>query len=214
MSSSHQTAIASAPRALAREAAATTTSSGAVSFATIVSLVAAVINLRVTPENFATWWGYGAVYLLGGVAGLALVGLLQRRPSGCVLQAGIWTNLAMLLMFLVARTSGLPFGPGAGSVSDLDVLGTVAALSEAGLVLVLCGLLSSRARRRTLNLLALVGVSLWAAAATGALSPSEQAVNQRQHPLRNHFTKYKFGEGPLPVIPNSIRNGKRPFGDG
>jgi len=194
--------------------AETASSSSAVSFATILSLVAAVINLRVAPENLANWWGYGAIYLLSGVAGLALVGLLQRRASGAVLQAGIWGSLVMLLMYLVSHTGGIPFGPDTGLVRAVDPLGAVAAVAEAGLVVVLCGLLASRARRRTLNLLAVVGVALWAAAFAGVLTPSSQPVNGSVHSLGSHFSSSGSSPRPLPAIPNSVRNAPRPNGAG
>src|SRR4051812_9732343 len=203
------------PRAAAREVGSHSGSaSGAITVASALALVAAVINLRDAPGELVAWWGYGLVALFGSFGGLALVATLPRR-SPVVLQAGIWGSLALLVYFLVSRTGGIPFGPDQGDVRDVGALGVVKMVAEAGVLLVLCSQLTGRARSRTFSALAVVGVALWIGALTGVLTPSTQALNARLHPLAaQHYSDYKFGEGPLPKISNAVRNGPRVRGDG
>src|SRR4051794_27985651 len=98
--------------------------------AAVLSLEAAVIHVRVAPEHFAEWWGYGAFFVLAAAAELAFVCVLAWRPSGWLVQAGIWGSLATMLMYLISRTGGIPLGPDAGAVESVDGLGVAATVAE------------------------------------------------------------------------------------
>lgn len=178
-----------------------------------LSLVAALIHFSVAREHFAEWWGYGAFFVVAGLGELAFPVLFARRPAGWVLQAGIWGNLAPILLYMVSRTAGIPLGPDAGAVEDLEVLGITATVAEAGVVLILCTLLTGEAGRRTINALFMVGVGLWLASLNGALTSAPGTAAKHQHgahglgPTAQHELR-------LPVIPDSVRNKPRPKGTG
>jgi hypothetical protein len=183
-----------------------------------LSLLAAAIHVRVAPEHFAEWQGYGAFFVACALAEAGYLWLLVRYPRGWVLQVGIWGSVATMLMYLVSRTAGIPLGPGAGTVEAVDGLGVTATAAEAALTLLVCSLLRGDARRRTLNAFAVLGVALWVAALTGALTPPPQAAAAGGH--HHHGGAGAAGEDreahrqPLPFIPDSVRNAPRPRGIG
>lgn len=177
-----------------------------------LSGLAAGIHLSVAPEHFDEWWGYGTFFVVAALAECALVLLLALRPRSWVIQAGIWTSLATMLMYLVSRTSGIPLGPGRGSVETVDLPGLAATAAEGALVVVLCLLLVGRERRYTLNALGVVGIALWAAALLGALAPPAQPVVSAH--TTTHAAEHEQMAGAVPLISDSVRNGPRPPGDG
>jgi hypothetical protein len=181
----------------------------------VLSLQAAVIHVGVAPEHFAEWWGYGTFFVVAAAAQLALFWSLARRPRGWVLQAGIWGSLATMLTYLVSRTAGIPLGPAAGVVEDVNGLGVAATIAEAMLLVIMCGLLAGPARSRTINALAVVGVALWAAALGGLLSPPPGALAEgHHHGGHDHGGAATHESAPIPYIPESVRNAPRPPGMG
>ena len=100
-----------------------------------LSLIAALIHAWVAPEHFEEWWGYGTFF----VACAALQGLyapvLLRRPGRPVLLLGAAGNLAVVILWLVTRTTGIPlFGPHAGEVEGVGVPDLACTLAEVGIV--------------------------------------------------------------------------------
>jgi hypothetical protein len=166
----------------------------------------------VAPQRFTEWWGYGAFFLLAAVGECTLIALIALRPRAWVVQAGIWTSLATMLMYLVSRTSGIPFGPATGVVEPVELPGLAAIAAQGALVAVLCGLLAGRSRVRSLNALGLVGAALWIAALAGALAPQAQPV-ANAHASHAGAALAHAGMG-VPFIPDSVRNAPRLPGDG
>jgi hypothetical protein len=130
-----------------------------------LSLVAALIHLWVMPEHFEEWWGYGAFFLVAAVAQLLYVPIVLRRSSRTVLLAGIAGNLAIVALYLLTRTVGIPlFGPEAGEVEGFGLVDVCATASEVGIAVALGAALlreTTTERRRMILLItavALVGV--------------------------------------------------------
>jgi hypothetical protein len=182
----------------------------ALALAATLSLIAAGVHMLVTPEHLAAWWGYGAFFVAVTNAELALACLLMLRPSARLVHAGLWSTLATLLMYLVSRTAGVPLGPDAGLVEEVEALGIIASVSEAALLVVLAGMLGARSRSRTLTAFAGIAVALWMAALSGVLPPGVatdgHAHGQHQSAAGGHASGH---EPVLPVIPDSVRNGQR-----
>jgi len=112
------------------------------------SLVAAIVHLWATPEHFEEWWGYGAFFLVSAVAQAAYAAVLLSRPSQKLLVAGIAGNSAIVLLYLVTRTLGIPlFGPEAGVVDEVGAIDVLATASEAALVVGLGAMLLWRLPR-------------------------------------------------------------------
>jgi len=130
-----------------------------------LSLVAALIHLWVTPEHFEEWWGYGAFFVVAAAAQLLYAPSVLLWPTRTVLVAGIAGNLAIVALYLLTRTVGIPlFGPEAGEVEGFGFADVCATASEAGIALALSAPLLRNAtpeRRRSILLVAavvLVGV--------------------------------------------------------
>jgi hypothetical protein len=175
-----------------------------------LAVIAAGVHMLVTPEHLAAWWGYGAFFIVITNVEIAIVGLLVIKPSTWAIQVAIWTTLATLLMYLVSRTAGIPLGPDAGMVEAVDALGVVATVAEAGLLVLMCGMLADRARSRTLTVLAAIGVLLWGAALTGVLSPGANAVvGGHGESAQGHGASAAAHRATLPVIPDSVRSKPR-----
>ena len=135
-----------------------------------LAFAAALIHLWATPEHFEEWWGYGAFFVAAaagqGVFGVALLRGFTRPP---LLLAGIWANAAIVVLYVVTRTVGIPLGPHDGTVEDAGLLDMVATAAEVGMIVALVALLGGAYRRWTLNGLLLLGVVLWVLRLTGDL---------------------------------------------
>ena len=103
--------------------------------AAALSLLAAGVHLWVVPEHFEEWWGYGTFFLvLAAAQGVYALGLL-RSVSLPFLLLGVAGNLAVVILWLVTRTSGVPLlGPHAGEVEGVGVLDLACTLAEVGIV--------------------------------------------------------------------------------
>ena len=130
--------------------------------AAALSLLAALIHLWVTPEHFEEWWGYGAFFLIAALAQVLYVPLLLGWPNRMVLLLGIAGNLAIVLLYLLTRTLGIPFfGPGAGGVEGVGFVDVCATASELGIAVALGAALLRNAtpeRRRTILLIVAVAL--------------------------------------------------------
>ncbi|MHB8584796.1 MAG: hypothetical protein ACYDDF_03025 [Thermoplasmatota archaeon] len=98
-----------------------------------LSIMAASTHAAVSAEHFSEWWGYGAFFVLAstaqGLLGLVLFALTiepaEEAPHWwafrrLTLVAGIIGNLAIVALWTVTRTIGIPFfGPGAGTVEPI-----------------------------------------------------------------------------------------------
>ncbi len=105
--------------------------------AAILSWVAALIHVLVMPEHFHEWWGYGAFFLVAGLAQAAFAVVVVGWPRERLLLLGILGNLAIVALWGWTRTVGIPFGPGAGEVEAVGVMDAVCSATEAVLAVVL-----------------------------------------------------------------------------
>jgi hypothetical protein len=130
--------------------------------AAALSLLAALIHLWVTPEHFEEWWGYGAFFLVAAAAQLLYAPIVLLWPARTVLLGGIAGNLAIVGLYLLTRTVGIPlFGPEAGEVEEFGFVDVCATASEVGIALALGAVLLREAtpeRRRTILLIAAVAL--------------------------------------------------------
>ncbi|MDQ4143016.1 MAG: hypothetical protein M3198_04585 [Actinomycetota bacterium] len=108
-------------------------------------MVAALVHFWVTADHFKEWWGYGAFFLItaGGQAFYAWI--LLRRPGRRYFLLGIVGNLAIVVLYVLTRTIGVPvFGPHAGEVEGVGTLDLLATGAESTLVVLLAALLLMR----------------------------------------------------------------------
>jgi MFS family permease len=130
--------------------------------AAALSLVAALIHLWVAPEHFGEWWGYGAFFLAAAAAQLLYVPLVLRWPTRALSIGGIAGNLAIVVLYLLTRTVGIPlFGPEAGEVEGIGFADVCATTSELGLSVALgAALLREITPERRPTILLIVAVAL------------------------------------------------------
>lgn len=121
-----------------------------------LSLAAGAVHGLVAPAHFEEWWGYGMFFVIATLAqavyGLALLtGPVDRPLAAKERRAlygwGIVGNLAVVALFVVTRTTGIPFfGPEAGVVAEVRALDVVSKAAEIALVVVLARLLARTPR--------------------------------------------------------------------
>jgi hypothetical protein len=113
-----------------------------------LSLLAGLIHLWVTPEHFEGWWGYGAFFLVAGAAQILYAPIVLLIPTRIVLLLGIAGNLAIVVLYLLTRTVGIPFfGPEAGEVEGFGFVDVCATASEVGIAVALGAALLRNASR-------------------------------------------------------------------
>jgi hypothetical protein len=109
--------------------------------AAVLSYVAALIHFFVIPQHFEEWWGYGTFFLgVGAFQGLYALVLLQW-PGPSLFFSGIAANLAIVALWLVTRTVGIPFfGPHAGEMEAIGAADLAATTVELALSVALVAL--------------------------------------------------------------------------
>jgi hypothetical protein len=130
--------------------------------AAALSLLAGLIHLWVTPEHFEEWWGYGAFFVVAGAAQILYAPIVLLLPTRIVLLLGIVGNLAIVVLYLLTRTVGIPFfGPEAGEVEGVGFVDVCATASEVGIAVALGAALLRNAtpeRRRMILLIVAIGL--------------------------------------------------------
>jgi hypothetical protein len=113
--------------------------------AAALSAFAALAHNWALPAHAWGWWGYGLFFLVSAVAQGFYSGLLLIWPSRFVFLAGITGNAAIVALYAVSRTLGVPFfGPHAGRVEAVGVLDFATAIAEVALVFALVHLIRDR----------------------------------------------------------------------
>lgn len=147
--------------------------------AAALAVAAALIHLWVAPQHLAQWWVYGAFFLASAVGQGALGLVLLRRPAPGLVFAALWANVAIVVMYVVERTAGLPGwlqpgGSDAGhshgdNTATMNYLGTAASVVEVALIVLLAAMLPGVYRRVAMNGLMAIGVVLWGLRLAGVL---------------------------------------------
>jgi hypothetical protein len=113
--------------------------------AAALSVAVAAVHGAVCPEHFHEGMLYGVFFAAATAAQLLWAGLAILRPSRWVLVFGLAGNLAILTLWLVTRTAGIPLGPEAGEVEPIGPVDVTANLFEVGIVI--CCVVALAARR-------------------------------------------------------------------
>ena len=101
---------------------------------------------------------------MAAAAQILYVPLVLLWPTRIVLLGGIAGNLAIVVLYLLTRTVGIPFfGPEAGEVERFGFVDVCATASELGIAVALGAVLLRNAapeRRRTILLIVAIGLVL------------------------------------------------------
>lgn len=89
---------------------------------------ALAIHALMTPAHLQAWWAAGAFFAVVTLVEAILANFLLVRPSRTVQLTAAGFTVATILVWVVSRTAGLPFGPDAGQPEpvgrpDLTVVG-------------------------------------------------------------------------------------------
>ena len=126
-----------------------------------LSLLAGWVHLAYMSSHFADWWAYGLFFLAVGAGQAVFAPAILYRPSRWLVIVGLVGNAAVVTMYVVTRTSGVPMGPHEGVVehaAPIDLATTAVEVALIGLLLVMLG---PRVRRWAVNVLLLIGVVFW-----------------------------------------------------
>ena len=112
----------------------------------------AAVHAAVVREHLDHWPAAGLFFALVAASGFVVGLALLRRVDGPRLLAALALSVGPLLVWLVSRTAGLPFGPEAGTPEQVglaDASACLLGLAGAGTALILLRA-GSRLRTRTL----------------------------------------------------------------
>jgi hypothetical protein len=130
--------------------------------AAALSLVAAWVHLAYTASHWRDWWAYGAFFLAMGVYQGLCAAALVRRPRSAEVAAGVIAgNLAIVGMYVLSRTAGIPMGPHAGVVEEAGAIDLGVTAAEVAIVACAIARLRPRPRRVVVDALLAAGVALW-----------------------------------------------------
>ena len=100
----------------------------------LLSAAGSVIHAVVCPEHFWEWLLFGVFFILVSCLQAAWSVLMLIRPSRTLLELAALGYEAVVGIFLLSRTYGIPFGPAPFRAEWLTVLGIVATVAELAVV--------------------------------------------------------------------------------
>lgn len=100
----------------------------------ICTAAAGVVHAAVTPEHFGEFWLFGVFFLGAAIGQLAWSAGMAAWPSRLLLEIGVAGNAAVIVLWILTRTVGIPVGPEAGATERTGLLDVTATLYEAAAV--------------------------------------------------------------------------------
>jgi hypothetical protein len=115
-------------------------------------------------------WGAAVVLALIGVLQIGLAGAQWTTPTRPVVIVTIAFTALTLTLYVISRTSGLPFGPDSGRPEQVELFDLSVAALEVCVVVALATCLPEPVRGRVTTVLMLGGVALIAGRLVGVLA--------------------------------------------
>ena len=106
------------------------TTAAARNLSSVATAGSALVHFAVAPEHFAEWWGFGLFFVLCAEVQLGWAILLGRIRSNRMLAIGIAGSLALVAVWALSRTTGLPFGPEPGVPEEIGLPDLVSVVLE------------------------------------------------------------------------------------
>ena len=192
------------------QAPARTLTSVLLAGAPILSVASGLIHFAAVPEH---WGDYriAAIFFIGlGIFQVVWAALLAGRPSPRLYAAGAAVSLGTIGIWIVSRTSGLPFGPFTGIAERAGRADIISTILEEALVVVLVLLAFRVGDRRRYErptyraaLTAIVGVSasltVWALTAVHGGATHATSGNPLLHLAGHHGVHLLFAGGAVAV---------------
>lgn len=152
--------------------------------AAVASWVAAAIHGALTPVHMRWWVPAGVFFLVCTVAQVLVCAALLGSPRPVVLLASVAANVAVIVVYIVSRTTGIPGAPGIpahgsragpgvplvpGAAERVHSGDLVALLAEVFLVVVCTLCLPDRWKNRSSDALVVLGAAILGLWAVGVL---------------------------------------------
>lgn len=102
--------VAGAPPAKALSPASSE-QSGSLLVAAVCTAGAGVLHARVIAQHLQESWLFGLFFIVSAVLQLAWAGAILWRPNRLLLTVGLIVNAAIVAIWVLSRTIGLPLGP-------------------------------------------------------------------------------------------------------
>jgi hypothetical protein len=103
-------------------------------FPAVLSIGAGVIHAAVVPEHLAEAWTFGAFFILVAAFQIGWAIMVVLRPSTIAFATGAVANGAIIAVWALSRTIGLPIGPEAWIPETMSTVDVTATLMEVLLV--------------------------------------------------------------------------------
>jgi len=131
--------------------------------AATASAGAAAIHFAVLSEHIDEYWLFGLFFFGSGVAQLVWATAVVLRPQRAVVAVGALGNAAIIVLWVVSRTAGLPLGPEAGSPEAVGIADVAATALEGMIILTTVWYLARPSARRAASSAFTLIVAVWAA---------------------------------------------------
>ena len=158
--------------------------------AALASAGAGTIHLVLAEPHFDEWWGFGVFFVGAGAVQIAWAALAATYPSRQLLVIGAIGNAAIVFVWLLTRTTGLPIGPDAGATEAVGSADLAATSFElvlvAAAVLLLSGLTPVTARRVTTAGLAALCLLATTLALAGEADHGHRHGGEHTHGASHH----------------------------
>jgi hypothetical protein len=157
-------------------------------WAGFASLGAGLVHFAVVHEHFQEWWLFGVFFLIVGVLQIGWAMLALARDTVPIPRLTAAASVAILVLWVVSRTSGIPVGPEPWAAEPWGTADILCAVLEAVVVVLLLVILRSRTPAttnrkltRTQLVLLAVGALVMAAITTPALAATQ--AGEEAHPM-------------------------------
>jgi hypothetical protein len=100
----------------------------------LLSAGAAVIHFVVIPGHWEEYWAQGLFFIVAAIAQLLWALWVVIAPSRLIYLAGAAGNAAIVALWVITRTAGIPAGPGAGEREAVEFADTLATAFELVLI--------------------------------------------------------------------------------
>lgn len=94
------------------------------------SVIAGLLHYAAVPEHRAQWWAAAVFFTALAALQIIWAALVWCDGRRSVLCAGALVNAGAVALWVVSRSSGLPFGPEAGDPESIGVLDVASTLAE------------------------------------------------------------------------------------
>jgi hypothetical protein len=113
----------------------------------ILAAASGIIHIEAAITHTSHWWLFGVFFagLAYAQLGWALV-VYRGRYDAWLLETAIYVSLAVVAIWLLSRTVGLPVGPWAGNAEAIGIPDTVSTLDELALAALLTRVLRPAGR--------------------------------------------------------------------